>query len=323
MVALHPAPLARPITFREATKELLDLPEEPRLLSDFVKEYAKVHPGGWSTNPKIYKKLKGKLSGSLDLKWAQWNQTIGTILKSEIGQCGIVHPEQKRYLSIQEVKACGSFPQDYKFKDRKEAFSRIGNAVPPKLMEAIANHLKNNFLKKENPTVISTFAGGGGSSLGYHYAKYNELLAVEWDGDAVNTLKENLPELDIYHGDIANLSEEECLERVKLKKGELDLFDGSPPCQGFSTSGKRQLTDKRNNLFIEYVRLLRGLYPKMFIMENVTGLIKGHMRGKFLEIISALRIAGYHVESQVMDAKYYNVPQSRKRVIFIGIRKDL
>ena len=85
------------------------------------------------------------------------------------------------------------------------------------------------------PTVISTFAGGGGSLTGYMMAGFHDLLAVEWDNNAVETLRLNWPELDIYHGDIAKLSVEEVLQRTGLKPGELDILDGSPPCQGFST----------------------------------------------------------------------------------------
>ncbi|MDK2013555.1 MULTISPECIES: DNA cytosine methyltransferase [unclassified Deinococcus] len=80
------------------------------------------------------------------------------------------------------------------------------------------------------PTVISTFAGRGGSSTGYHMAGFHELLAVEWDGHAADTLRLNYPSLDVYHGDIAQLSVAEVLRRTGLQPGELDLFDGSPPC---------------------------------------------------------------------------------------------
>src|SRR3990167_5798685 len=125
------------------------------------------------------------------------------------------------------------------------------------------------------PTVISTFAGGGGSSTGYLMAGYRELLAVEWDNNAVETLRLNYPDLDIYHGDIARLTADEVLHRTGLQPGGLDVLDGSPPCQGFSTAGKRDFGDDRNQLFREYVRLLRGLQPRILVMENVSGMVKG------------------------------------------------
>lgn len=173
------------------------------------------------------------------------------------------------------------------------------------------------------PTVISTFAGCGGSSLGYSMAGFRELLAVEWDDNAVATFKLNFPDVPVYHGDIAGLSVEECLDLAGLQPGELDVFDGSPPCQGFSTAGKRVIDDPRNNLFKEFVRLLRGLQPKVFVMENVSGMVKGKMKLVFAEILRELKGCGYRVSARLMNAMYFNVPQSRERMIFIGVRSDM
>lgn len=173
------------------------------------------------------------------------------------------------------------------------------------------------------PTVISTFAGCGGSSLGYSMAGFRELLAVEWDQNAVDTFRLNFPEVPVHHGDIAALSVDECLSLTGLQPGELDVFDGSPPCQGFSTAGKRNMDDSRNQLFREYVRLLRGLRPKVFVMENVSGMVKGKMKLVFAEILRELKASGYQVSARLMNAMYFDVPQSRERMIFIGVRDDL
>lgn len=173
------------------------------------------------------------------------------------------------------------------------------------------------------PTVISTFAGAGGSSLGYSMAGFRELLAVEWDNNAVATFRLNFPDVPVYHGDIAKLTVEEVLQRTGLQPGELDVFDGSPPCQGFSTAGKRNFYDDRNQLFREYVRLLRGLRPKVFVMENVSGMVKGKMKLAFAEILRELKASGYQVSARLLNAMYFNVPQSRQRMIFVGVRDDL
>ncbi len=173
------------------------------------------------------------------------------------------------------------------------------------------------------PTVLSTFAGAGGSSLGYSMAGFREVLAVEWDDNAVQTFKANFPGVPVYHGDIAKLSVDECLSMAGLKPGELDVFDGSPPCQGFSTAGKRVMDDPRNQLFREYVRLLRGLRPKVFVMENVSGMVKGKMRLIFVDILRELKASGYRVSARLLNAMYFGVPQSRQRMIFIGVRDDL
>lgn len=173
------------------------------------------------------------------------------------------------------------------------------------------------------PTVISTFAGCGGSSLGYSMAGFHELLAVEWDDNAVETFKLNFPDVPVYHGDIVKLSVDDVLLKTGLKPGELDVFDGSPPCQGFSTAGRRVLDDPRNQLFREYVRLLRGLQPKVFVMENVSGMVKGKMKLVFAEILRELKASGYRVSARLLNAMYFHVPQSRQRMIFIGVRDDL
>jgi site-specific DNA-cytosine methylase len=173
------------------------------------------------------------------------------------------------------------------------------------------------------PTVISTFAGCGGSSLGYHMAGFRELLAVEWEQNAADTFRLNFPHVPLYHGDIAKLSVDECLRLAGVKPGELTVFDGSPPCQGFSTSGKREIGDARNQLFREYCRLLEGLRPRAFVMENVSGMVKGDFKIVFAEILRTLKRCGYRVKARLLNAMFFGVPQSRERMIFIGVRDDL
>lgn len=172
-------------------------------------------------------------------------------------------------------------------------------------------------------TVISTFAGCGGSSLGYKKAGYKELLAIDFDKNAVETFKLNFPEVPVWERDITKVSADEILKFCKIKKGELDILDGSPPCQGFSTAGKRNVNDSRNILFEQFVRLINDLQPKVFIMENVSGMVKGKMKGMFIEIINQLKSLNYNVKCKLLNAKFYEVPQSRERLFFIGVRKDL
>ncbi len=173
------------------------------------------------------------------------------------------------------------------------------------------------------PTVVSLFAGCGGSSLGYRMAGYQERLAVEWNAEAAVTFRRNFPAVPLYAGDVAALAVVEALARAGLTPGQLDVLDGSPPCQGFSTAGKRELADPRNGLFREYVRLLDGLRPRAFVMENVGGLVLGKMRLVFVEILRALRACGYGVTARRLNAMYFGVPQSRERLIFVGVRADL
>ena len=191
---------------------------------------------------------------------------------------------------------------------------------PAVLEEAWAQHLAPR--EPDAPTVISLFAGCGGSSLGYSMAGYRELLAVEWDDNAVATFKMNFPGVPVYHGDIHKLSVDECMRLAGISgPGELDVLDGSPPCQGFSTAGKREMADLRNQLYHEYVRLLRGLQPKAFVMENVSGLVKGKMKLIFADIMRELKASGYQVSCRLLNAMYFQVPQSRQRLIWIGMRE--
>ena len=174
-----------------------------------------------------------------------------------------------------------------------------------------------------SPTFISTFAGCGGSSLGYKWAGFRELLAIEWDKKIANIFKLNFPDISVIVKDIKEVTSEEIFKLCNIKLGELDLLDGSPPCQGFSTAGKRKVLDTRNDLFLEFKRLIVELQPKVFVMENVSGVAKGIMKGKFIEIMKELKSTNYNVKYKQLNAKFYNVPQSRERLIWIGVRKDL
>lgn len=171
-------------------------------------------------------------------------------------------------------------------------------------------------------TFISLFSGCGGSSLGYKLAGYKELLAIDNDKNSVETFKLNF-DSPVWQRDIREVTSQEILDFCNIQKGELDLLDGSPPCQGFSTSGKRQVTDNRNSLAYEFMRLIKELQPKVFVMENVSGMIKGTMKGLFVEITKEMKKLNYNVKVKMLNAKYYNVPQTRERIFWIGIRKDL
>jgi len=172
------------------------------------------------------------------------------------------------------------------------------------------------------PTVISTFAGGGGSSIGYKIAGYNELLAIEWDNNACETLEDNF-NFPVWNRDITTVSAEEMMKELNITQGELDVLDGSPPCQGFSVCGERDVGDSRNELFKAYAVLIKGIQPKAFVMENVSGMTQGKMKGMWKIIMSTLQECGYRVKCKLMNAKYYGVAQSRERLIFVGVRDDI
>lgn len=184
-------------------------------------------------------------------------------------------------------------------------------------------------------SVISFFAGGGGSSTGYRMAGGKVFLVNEFIDEAVKTYKANWPTTKIIHDDIRKITPEQVLELSGFKKFELDIMDGSPPCSAFSTAGSREkgwgktkaYSDKQQenveDLFFEYIRMLRGIMPKVFVAENVSGLAKGTAKGYLNDIMRQLRESGYTVTCKILDAKRLGVPQSRTRTIFVGVRNDL
>jgi len=171
-------------------------------------------------------------------------------------------------------------------------------------------------------TVVSTFAGCGGSALGYRMAGYNVVWANEFDAHAADCHELN-DAVRLDRRDIRAVRHEEILEACGLAEGELDVLDGSPPCQTFSTAGRRRMADPRSDLFFEYARLLRGLRPRAFVAENVSGLLKGVAKGMFKLILRELKSCGYRVECRLLDAQWLGVPQRRQRAIFVGVREDL
>lgn len=195
-------------------------------------------------------------------------------------------------------------------------------------MEEIKNLPWNGF------NVVSTFSGTGGSCLGYRMAGYRVLWANEFIPAAQKCYKANHPNSFLDTRDIREVRPEDILRVTGLRIGEIDIFDGSPPCAAFSTAGKREAgwgvvkkysdTKQRvDDLFFEYARLIKGTQPKVFVAENVSGLIKGTAKGYFLEILKSLKNCGYNVKCKVLDAQWLGVPQMRQRTIFVGVRNDL
>lgn len=172
--------------------------------------------------------------------------------------------------------------------------------------------------------VIDLFAGCGGLSLGFEMAGYDIPLAIEKDEWASETYQKNHPRTKVITGDITQIIDLKNL--IEKKDLPIDGIIGGPPCQGFSLSGNRDKNDPRNSLFMEFVRFVKFFKPKFFVMENVTGILsmktKDNQNVKDL-ILEEYNKAGYNVKICKLNAAEYGVPQSRIRVIFIGIRKDL
>ena len=184
--------------------------------------------------------------------------------------------------------------------------------------------------------VISTFAGGGGSSTGYRLAGGNVLCINEFVEEARSTYRENYPETTILPDDIKELTGKDFLDAVGMEVGELDILDGSPPCSAFSVSGSGsdgwgqtknysdgKVVDNIEDLFFEYIRIANEIRPKVIIAENVKGLTIGDAKKYYHMITNAFEDIGYHVSSKVLDSRWHGISQTRTRVIFIAVREDV
>ncbi len=170
---------------------------------------------------------------------------------------------------------------------------------------------------KRKYTSIELFAGAGGLALGFEMAGIEHILLNEIDKYACATLRKNRPAWTVA---------EEGIEKIDFSqyKDNVDIITGGFPCQAFSYAGKKRgFDDTRGTLFYEFARCVNEVKPKMFVAENVKGLVN-HDAGRTLEtIIVTFKELGYQiVEPRVLQAMYYNVPQKRERLIIIGIRSD-
>ncbi len=174
------------------------------------------------------------------------------------------------------------------------------------------------------PTVVDLFAGAGGLSLGFEQAGFDVAAAVEYDPVHCATHEFNFPSSRIVCRDIASLSAAALAESAGLSDSP-DVICGGPPCQGFSTIGKRALDDPRNALPREFIRLVRDLQPKYVLFENVPGLAAGAHARILQEIVEVFRATGYAVALpvRVLTATSFGVPQARRRLIVLASRRDM
>lgn len=169
--------------------------------------------------------------------------------------------------------------------------------------------------------VISLFSGCGGLDLGFEKAGFVIPVANEIDKTIWETFKINHPNTKLIEGDIREVTKEEI---GKYIKGEIDGIIGGPPCQSWSEAGSlRGIDDERGKLFFDYIRILRDFKPKFFLAENVSGMLSNRHSSAVKNILELFEDAGYDVILNIVNAKDYGVAQDRKRVFYIGFRKDL
>ena len=166
---------------------------------------------------------------------------------------------------------------------------------------------------------IDLFCGCGGLSYGFEMADFDILLGIDNDPMALKTFERNHKNAKSICGDITEIHYEEQIKPLIGNK-KIDVIIGGPPCQGMSLSGPRRFDDPRNKLYLSYIRLVNEIKPKMFVIENVPGLV-GLFGGQIKDsIIEKFERMGYEIQYKILCASDYGVPQSRRRVVFVGSR---
>lgn len=180
------------------------------------------------------------------------------------------------------------------------------------------------------PTAIDLFCGAGGLSLGLRQARFRIAAALDVSPLAVESYRLNFPRVPVGGGresgqaqacDVRDATGSRLLRLAGLRKGELDLLAGCPPCQGFSTLRTKQrqpaVEDERNGLVLEFLRLVREIRPRFVLMENVPGLAR---EGLFKDFTSGLECLKYRVDFDVLDSVDFGVPQRRRRLVLVAAR---
>ena len=169
--------------------------------------------------------------------------------------------------------------------------------------------------------VLSLFSGCGGLDLGFEKAGFNIPVANEFDKTIWDTFKINHPNTKLIEGDVRKVTEQDIRE---MFNGRVDGIIGVPPCQSWSEAGSlRGIDDARGQLFFEYIRILKQFKPKFFLAENVKGMLANRHSEAVKRILELFSESGYDVSLTLVNAKDFGVAEERKRVFYIGFRKDL
>ena len=300
-------------------------------LSDLDLEMIKcIPPGGnWKDIPpdvveksnrlKKIKQTGGRttLYGRIDYKKPSY--TITTYFNRP-GNGTYVHPSLERVLSVREAARLQTFPDDYYFYGNKtQILKQVGNAVP----SVFAFQLAKKILSKIDVSkAVDLFSGAGGMTYGFKKAGISSVVSNDIDESACITLKINNPEINILWGDI---TQDEIKKKIYdiSEKEKPDIVCGGPPCQGFSLAGLRLMEDPRNQLFNDFIAIVKNIQPKIVVFENVEGLLS-FQKGKIYYAIQKMFSGiGYNIAARTIMMNEYAIPQKRKRVIIICSRKDL
>lgn len=228
--------------------------------------------------------------------------------------CGVSKETVRRWDRSGKLKAERDAETDYRYYP-KEQLIQFDEA---RVFFESTEKEETRVTASKDYSLIELFAGAGGLAIGLERCGFKSKLLNEIDKSACDTLRINRPDWNVVQGSIVDLD-------FRMFKGKIDVVTGGFPCQAFSYAGKKLgMEDTRGTLFFEFARCLKEVKPKVFMAENVRGLLK-HDNGRTLEtILSIFEEMGYKVfEPRVMKAIHHRVPQKRERLIIVGVRKDL
>lgn len=248
-----------------------------------------------------------------------------------------VHPYENRFVSVREAARLQGFPDNFSFYGSLTSTQQqVGNAVPVQLGKALFTqigmyaHTKGLTDAKGHISGLSLFCGAGGLDLGAHFAATPEYsfdikVATDFWEDACNSLRGyNRIQTHVVQADISAIDDPELFWRDNSGQEQMpDIIFGGPPCQAFSQAGKQKaLDDERGMLVFQFIRFIDKLHPKFFIMENVANLQSIDRGRLYHDILHRMSGLGYNVVSGILCAADYGAPQLRRRMIFIGCRKE-
>ncbi|WP_434799186.1 DNA (cytosine-5-)-methyltransferase [Terrisporobacter vanillatitrophus] len=249
-----------------------------------------------------------------------------TPIKSNVEKmCEILDIGFDEIMTIEDIEEEQiKFIDFYKAKETIHVVEEVWEENENYILNNCEKHIDiKNVVANRQYTCVELFAGAGGLALGLEEAGFEDVGLIEWDKYACDTLRLNRPDWNVIQGDVVEIAENGIRNYID-KDVEVDLLSGGYPCQAFSYAGKKLgLEDVRGTMFYYYAKILEDLKPKVFLAENVRGLVS-HDNGKTLQtMIDVFTDMGYNVRYEILKAINYDVAQKRERVIIIGTRKDL
>lgn len=291
-----------------------------------LKMVRSVPPGGnWKNIPedipserlKQIRRTGGRTTLYGRMIWEKPSYTITTYFNRP-GNGTYIHPDFDRVITAREAARLQSFPDDFIFKGSKGSFCvQIGNAVPPLLAFSFAEKIRKETGAKR---LVDLFCGAGGLSKGFGWAGFDVVAANDNYHEACETYRINHTKTKLVEGDITDKKIKKTLYEA-IGNIKADIVVGGPPCQGFSYAGKRFIDDPRNFLFREFVDVVKKTKPSIFLLENVEGIITSNEGKTFESIKESFKVLGYKLAGKKIHAVMYGVPQKRKRIVLIGVKK--